>query len=106
MHRTMGVILGLMSLRVDNGHFAQYRGPKLWALDVYAEGNEIGAMLLDQTWAQLPPVDVIDARGDRYGVALEELLAYLREDTNLSSNEQTTSFVQPEFLLNNYVLNK
>ncbi|TMC23062.1 MAG: TIR domain-containing protein [Chloroflexi bacterium] len=57
---------------------------------VWMEGDEMVAMLLDHTWEQLHPIDVIDVRGDRYEVALEELLACLREDTYMSSDEEAT----------------
>lgn len=62
---------------------------------VWMEGDEMVAMLLDDMWEQLRPIDVIDMREDRYEVALEELLACLREDTYVSFDEEATFSTTP-----------
>src|ERR671939_485320 len=47
---------------------------------LWVQGDDLSAMLQDSLWAQLLPVEVIDARGTHYLAALEELLACLRQN--------------------------
>ncbi len=47
---------------------------------VWAAGGDMVALLLD-VWGQTGHVDVIDAREQRYEIALKELVACLREDS-------------------------
>ncbi|GHO90165.1 hypothetical protein KSF_002130 [Reticulibacter mediterranei] len=56
---------------------------------VWMQGKGMAALLLDQIWKPFLPVDVIDARGERYRTAIEELLACLRE-AHISPFESST----------------
>src|SRR5436305_1510442 len=78
------------SSRVVREHLRLARMYQRRPILVWMEGNEMVAMLLDHTWDQLLPVDVIDARGARYQTALEELLVCLRDDTYVTSDEQVS----------------
>lgn len=50
---------------------------------IWAAGDNIAALLLDD-WGQTGMIDVIDARHTRYETALDEIIAYLEEDTPAS----------------------
>jgi AAA ATPase domain len=69
---------------------------------LWAQGNDLSAMLQDPLWAQLLPVEVIDARGTRYPAALEELLACLQQNPLVSSLGEVTYAPVPEEPRNPY----
>ncbi len=57
---------------------------------VWMQGEGMAALLLDQIWKPFLPVDVVDARGERYQTALEELLVCLREEAHISPFAEST----------------
>ena len=57
---------------------------------LWVQGDDLSSMLQDSLWAQLLPVEVIDARGTCYPAAREELLACLRQNPLVSSLGEAT----------------
>jgi len=65
---------------------------------VWLQGEGMAALLLDQIWKPFLPVDVVDARGERYQTALAELLVCLREETHISPFDASTEPMTQETL--------
>jgi serine/threonine protein kinase len=71
--------------RVVREHLQLAQGYQRRPVLVWTEGEGMAALLMDPILKPFRPVDVVDAREERYQTALEELLACLREETRIPS---------------------
>ena len=61
---------------------------------VWAAGNDV-ASVLPETWGRTAMIDLVDARGTRYRVALDELIAFLEAETLAGTPEVPTLAAPP-----------
>src|SRR6266516_1229162 len=61
---------------------------------VWAAGDDV-ASVLPETWGRTAMIDLVDARETHYRVALDEIIAFLEEETPIGTTEEPTLPVPP-----------
>ncbi|HZU03640.1 MAG TPA: protein kinase [Ktedonobacteraceae bacterium] len=69
---------------------------------IWMDGEGMAALQLDSTWEPFLPMNVIDARGERYQTALDELLICLRDDWPVFPGRQAPLTIAPKEPRNPY----